>query len=235
MGYPALPETTAMIVPIEIVSDFVCPWCFIGTRRLKIAVAQVHQELPDLEVQPRWRPFFLNPDTPPEGEPYLPFLESKFGGRAPLEAIFERVRAAGRPYGVEYSFEKIRLSANTLLAHRLVHWAQEQAPADALIDRIYVGQFQRGEHIGDLAVLVAIAAECGYDAPDVAAYLVSDRDTTIVVEQARKVQAMGINIVPTFMLPGNRIIVGAEDPSVLATGIRETLEGDRPQGQRHNA
>jgi predicted DsbA family dithiol-disulfide isomerase len=216
----------AVIIPIDIVSDFVCPWCFIGTRRLRVAVAQVRQEVPDLEVQPRWRPFFLNPDSPPEGEPYLPFLEEKFGGRAQVEAIFERVRAAGRPYGVEYAFEKIQLRANTLQAHRLAHWAQEQGPAEVLIDRIYAGQFQRGEHIGDAAVLGAIAAECGYDAAQVKDYLASDRDTDIVVEQARKVQAMGINMVPTFILPGNRIIVGAEDPSVLAAGIRETLKPD---------
>jgi predicted DsbA family dithiol-disulfide isomerase len=213
-----------MIIAIDIVSDFVCPWCFIGTRRLRVAVAQVRQELPELEVRPRWRPFFLNPDTPPEGELYLPFLEKKFGGRAQVEAIFERVRAAGRPYGVEYAFEKIRLRANTLPAHRLAHWAQEQGPAEALIDRIYAGQFQRGEHIGDPAVLVAIAAECGYDPALVQEYLASDRDRETVLDQERKVHVMGINMVPTFILPGNRIIVGAEDPSVLAAGIRAALK-----------
>jgi predicted DsbA family dithiol-disulfide isomerase len=212
-----------VIIPIDIISDFVCPWCFIGTRRLRVAVAQVRQELPDLEIQPRWRPFFLNPDTPPEGEPYLPFLEKKFGGHAQVEAIFERVRAAGRPYGVDYAFENIQVRANTLLAHRLAHWAQEQGPAEPLIDRIYAGQFQRGEHIGDAAVLVAIAAECGYDAAQVKEYLATDRDREIVLDQERKVRAMGINMVPTFILPGNRIIVGAEDPSVLAAGIRAAL------------
>ena len=216
-----------MIVDIEIVSDFVCPWCFIGTRRLRVATAQARADIPDLEVRPRWRPFFLNPDSPPEGEPYLPFLEKKFGGRAQVEAIFERVRASGLPYGVDYAFEKIQLRANTLQAHRLAHWAQAQGPAAALIDRIYVGQFQRGEHIGDPDVLTAIAAECGYDAGEAAAYLASDRDREIVFAQERQVRAMGINQVPTFLLPGNRIIVGAEDPAVLAAGIRETV------AQRH--
>lgn len=208
-----------MIIPIDIVSDFVCPWCFIGTRRLRVAAEQARRQVPDLEVRPHWRPFFLNPDTPPQGEPYLPFLVSKFGGRDKVEAIFERVRASGRPYGVDYAFEKIQLRANTLLAHRLAHWAQQQGPAEALIDRIYAGQFQRGEHIGDAAVLTAMAAECGYDAGQVAAYLASDRDRETVLDQERKVHAMGINQVPTFILPGNRIIVGAEDPAVLAEGI----------------
>jgi predicted DsbA family dithiol-disulfide isomerase len=213
-----------MILSIDVVSDFVCPWCFIGTRRLRVAVDQVRRDATDLEVRPRWRPFFLNPDTPPQGEPYLPFLEQKFGGRAQVEAIFERVRAAGRPYGVEYAFEKIALRANTLQAHRLAHWAQAQGPAEALIDRIYVAQFQRGEDIGDTATLATIAAECGYDLQEATTYLASDRDTAIVLEQEREVRAMGINMVPTFILPGNRIIVGAEDPSILAAGIREALQ-----------
>ena len=213
-----------MIVPIDIVADFVCPWCFIGTRRLRTAVAQARREVPDLEVRPRWRPFFLNPDTPPEGEPYLPFLERKFGGRAAVEAIFERVRAAGRPYGLEYAFEKIRLRANTLPAHRLAHWAQEQGAAEALIERIYVGQFQRGEHLGDAAVLTAMAVECGYDRVRVAEYLASERDRDAVLTEARELQALGINMVPTFILPGQRIIVGAEDPTVLAAGLLAALQ-----------
>jgi len=210
-----------MIIDVDIVSDFVCPWCFIGARRLRVAVALACADIPELEVRPCWLPFFLNPDSPPAGEPYLPFLERKFGGRAQVEAIFERVRAAGRPYGVDYAFEKIALRANTLQAHRLAHWAQAQGPAEALIDRIYVGQFQRGEHIGDPAVLTAIAAECGYDPATVADYLASDRDRDVVVGQEREVHAMGINQVPTFLLPGGRVIVGAEDPAVLAAGLRE--------------
>jgi predicted DsbA family dithiol-disulfide isomerase len=208
-----------MIIALDIVSDFVCPWCFIGTRRLRVAVEQARHEAPDLEVRPRWRPFFLNPDTPPEGEPYLPFLVAKFGGPEKVEALFERIREAGRPYGVSYAFEKIQLRANTLLAHRLAHWAQEQGSAEALIDRIYVGQFQRGEYIGDPSALTAMAAECGYDAGQVAAYLASDQDRDVVVDQEHKVHAMGVNQVPTFILPGNRIIVGAENPAVLAEGL----------------
>jgi predicted DsbA family dithiol-disulfide isomerase len=212
-----------MIVPIEIVADYVCPWCFIGTRRLRVAVDQARRQVPDLEVRPHWRPFFLNPDTPPQGEPYLPFLIAKFGGRDKVEAIFERVREAGRPYGVDYAFEKIQLRANTLLAHRLTHWAQAQGPAEALVDRIYAGQFQRGEHIGDAATLTAMAGDCGYDAARVAEYLASDRDREIVLADERRQRALGINMVPTFILPGPRIIVGAEDPAVLAAGIMSAL------------
>lgn len=218
------------MLTIEIVSDVVCPWCFIGTRRLAAAVALVRRDRPDFAFRKHWLPFFLNPDTPPEGEPYLPFLEKKFGGREQVEAIFERVRAAGRAYGIDYAFEKIRLRANTLKAHRLIHHAQtvdpDPAKIDALVERLFAAQFQRGEYVGDPVVLTALAAECGYDAPTIAAYLASNQDEDVVKQKAAEVQQMGINMVPTFILPGQQIIVGAEDPAILAAGIRKALQAD---------
>jgi len=212
---------------IEIVADVVCPWCFIGTRRLAAAVELVRKDQPDFQFMKRWLPFFLNPDTPPEGEPYLPFLEKKFGGREKVEALFARIREAGKAWGIEFAFERIPYRANTLKAHRLIHHVQTVAPdpvkIDALIERLYVAHFQRGEHIGDIDVLTACAAESGYDAPTIRAYLASHADEDTVKQQAAEVQAMGINMVPTFILPNKRIIVGAEDPAILATGIREAL------------
>ena len=208
---------------IDVVSDIVCPWCLIGTRRLAAAVALVRSEHPDFQYVVRWRPFFLNPDTPPEGEPYLPFLEKKFGGRAQVEAIFDRVRAAGAPYGLTYAFEKIALRANTLNAHRLLHWAQGQGSVEALVERLFVAQFQRGEYVGDVEVLTAIATECGYDARSVRDYLVSDEDVAAVRAEEAAIRAMGISMVPTFILPDGQIIVGAEDPAILADGISRAL------------
>jgi predicted DsbA family dithiol-disulfide isomerase len=101
-------------ITIDIVSDVVCPWCFIGKRHLDAALAQFGQP-----VTLRWLPFFLNPDTPPEGEPYRPFLEKKFGGPEALAGIWGRVREAGHKTGIAFEFEKIILRANTLAAHRL--------------------------------------------------------------------------------------------------------------------
>ena len=217
-----------MPIVIEIVADIVCPWCFIGKRRLEKAVAMVRQSHPDFSCATRWRPFFLNPDTPPEGEPYLPFLEKKFGGPQPVAALFERVRQAGQVYGIDYAFEKIRLRANTLKAHRLLHWAQERGNGEAgnteaLIERLFVAQFQRGEHIGDAATLAAMAGECGYEAGAVAAYLASGEDEETVRGEERRLRALGICMVPTFILDGQDIIVGAEDPAVLAGAIRRRL------------
>jgi predicted DsbA family dithiol-disulfide isomerase len=211
------------MLTIDIASDFVCPWCLIGIARLRAAVALVRQDRPDFQYQPRWRPFFLNPDTPVEGEPYMPFLENKFGGRARVEAIFERVRAAGRPYGIEYAFERIPYRANTLKAHRLAAWAQAQGNAEPLVERLFAGNFQRGEHLGDPVVLVRAAGECGYDTRTVAAFLASKELEAEVLADARAIVAMGITMVPTFIIGGRQIIVGAEDPAILAEGIRGVL------------
>ena len=211
------------MIKIDIAADFVCPWCFIGIARLRAAVAMVRNERPDFRYQPRWRPFFLNPDTPPGGEPYLPFLEKKFGGRDKVDAIFERVRAAGRPYGIEFAFEEISFRANTLKAHRLAAWAQTRGDAEALIERLYSANFQRGEHVGDPDVLVRIAGECGYDSAAVATFLASDQLEAEVLADAEKIVGMGITMVPTFIIEGKHVIVGAEDPAILAEGIRKAL------------
>jgi len=212
-----------MTLTIEIVGDIVCPWCFIGQRRLATAIALVRRDHPDFTCCTRWLPFFLNPDTPPEGEPYLPFLERKFGGPAPVEALFARVREAGQAYGLDYAFEKIPLRANTLRAHRLIHWVQQRGDADALVERLFVAQFQRGEYVGDIALLAEIAAACGYDGEAVASYLRSTDDEALVRTKERQLRAMGINQVPTFIVAGSRVVVGAEDPSVLANCIGEYL------------
>lgn len=211
------------MVKIDIVADIVCPWCFIGKRRLETAVARVRTLYPEFSYQTNWRPFFLNPDTPPEGEPYLPFLEHKFGGRAPVDALFERVRQAGREYGLDFAFEKISRRANTLQAHRLLYWAQLQGNADALAERLFVAQFQRGEPVGELATLVNISLECGYPATQVAAYLRSNEDAETVRENERIIRQMGIRMVPTFILNNHQVIVGAEDPAVLAEAIIQSI------------
>lgn len=212
------------MLKIDIVTDLVCPWCFIGKRRLETALAIARKTRPTFEYETRWRPFFLNPDTPPEGEPYLPFLEQKFGGKAPVEALFARVREAGRAYQLDYAFEKIQRRANTLQAHRLLYWAQQRGNADALIERLFAAQFQRGEAIGDQATLIGIAAECGYPANEAEAYLRSDKGSDRVKEDERHIREMGIRMVPSFILNDRHLIVGAEDPSVLADAMLALIE-----------
>ena len=209
------------MLTIEIVSDLVCPWCFIGLRRLSTAIEQVRREIPGFSCRKVWRPFFLNPVTPPQGEPYMPFLEAKFGSREAVEALFARVREAGRAYDLDYAFERITLRANTLQAHRLIHWAQQRGEAEQLVERLFVAQFQRGEYVGDVALLTQIAAECGYPPAEVAAYLASTQDVDTVRSQEAEGRAAGIRQVPTFIVDRRLVVVGAEDPAVLAEAMRQ--------------
>ncbi|EKE17556.1 MAG: DsbA oxidoreductase [uncultured bacterium] len=212
------------MLKVDIVADLVCPWCFIGKRRLETALSLVRKTQPLFQYETCWRPFFLNPDTPPEGEPYLPFLEKKFGGRAPVEALFDRVREAGQVYGLDYAFEKIERRANTLQAHRLLYWAQQRGNADTLIERLFAAQFQHGEAIGDRTILVGIAAECGYLPNEVDTYLRSDKDSDSVKEDERYIRQIGIRMVPSFILNRQHLIVGAENPTVLADAMLALIE-----------
>ncbi|MBK7417508.1 MAG: DsbA family oxidoreductase [Dechloromonas sp.] len=211
------------MITIDIVSDIVCPWCFIGKRRLATAIELVEQERPNFSYQIHWLPFFLNPDTPPEGELYLPFLEKKFGSRERVDALFENVRAAGRPYGIEYAFEKIAFRANTLKAHRLLYWAQQRGPVDQLVERLSSPSF-------NLANTLAIwkrwsisqrSAACQPKKPR--AYLASDQNQDTVRQLEREYRQRGINSVPSFILQNSELIVGAEDPKV-AEGILQHMQ-----------
>jgi len=211
------------MLKIDIVSDIVCPWCFIGKRRLEEAIALVRRDIPDFEYTTRWLPFFLNPDTPPEGEPYLPFLEQKFGGKARVEMLFDQIRQAGSPHGLTYAFEKITVRANTLQAHRLLHWAQQRGSADALAERLFSAQFQRGEQVGDRATLIRIGIECGYREDELTRFLESDDDTELVLDMAEQIQRAGVYSVPTFIFPGGRALVGAQDPGYISEVIRDMI------------
>lgn len=219
-----MPNHTLRPLLIEIASDFVCPWCFIGLRRLDIALERIKKKYPELEITPRWRPFFLNPDTPPEGESYLPFLIQKFGSEAAVEALFQRVRDAGAPYGIDYRFDKIKVRANTLHAHRLIHWAQQQGEAQPLVERLFIGQFQRGENVGDRTVLTDIAEACGYSRSVVAHYLSNDADIDLVRESEHESRDLGVRAVPTFIVDQKIMVPGAEDPTILVAAIEQVLE-----------
>lgn len=213
---------------IDVVSDVVCPWCFIGKRHLDRARELWRTEQPDCGVTVNWRPFFLNPDTPESGEPYRPFLEKKFGGPKQLEEIWQRVSAAGRTAGIAFAFEKIELRANTLNAHRLIHHAQSKVGADAtvtaaLVEALFAAQFLDGRHVGDRAVLAAVAGECGMDRDAVLRYLESDEDADAVRGGALEAQRRGISGVPFFIFNNRLAASGAQPPEALLQVMRQAV------------
>lgn len=208
---------------VDVVSDVVCPWCFIGKRNLDKAIARWQGEHPECAVSVAWHPFFLNPDTPEAGEPYRPFLERKFGGPQGLADIWQRVREAGKPAGIEFAFEKIELRANTLAAHRLIHHAQEVGAGDTakLVEALFAAQFLEGRHVGDRALLAEIAGKCGFDASGIRTYLDGDEDAETVRENADRSRRMGINGVPFFIFNRKLAASGAQPPDALLRAMAE--------------
>ncbi len=214
-----------MTLTIDVVSDVVCPWCFIGKRHLDRALQLWRDERPDCPVSVHWRPFFLNPDTPEAGEPYRPFLEQKFGGPRQVAELWQRVSTAGRAAGIEFAFEKIELRANTLHAHRLIHHAQqsggEPGIASRLVEALFAAQFLDGRHIGERAVLAAVAGECGMDRAAVLRYLESTEDAAEVRDAAAQAPRMGISGVPFFIFDRRLGASGAQAPEVLLQAMRQ--------------
>lgn len=209
---------------IDIFSDVVCPWCFIGKRQLEIALQVLSREHPEIKVTVRWLPYFLNPDAPQEGDPYRPFLDKKFGGAAAVDALLARVHAAALSIGLELALDKITLRGNTLNAHRLIHRFQQRGNADALVEKLFAAHFQRGEFIGDTALLVKIAEECGDEAEAVRAYLDSTEDTIAVLEQARRAQKAGITGVPFFIFNGKQALSGAQPAQEILGVMHQAIE-----------
>jgi len=210
---------------IDVVSDVVCPWCFIGKHHLDRALQLWRAEQPQCAVAVRWHPFFLNPDTPEGGEPYRPFLEKKFGGPQKLAEIWQRITEAGRTAGIEFAFEKIELRANTLNAHRLIHHAQkvgaDGTAVNRLIEGLFAAQFLEGRHLGERAVLAAVAGECGMDTAAVQAYLDSTEDADEVRAAAAEMHRMGIGGVPFFIFNKRLSASGAQPPEALVKAMRE--------------
>ena len=221
-----------MILDIDLVSDFVCPWCFLGKVRLDRALAELKAARPDLDVRVNWLPFFLNPDTPAAGEPYRAFLEAKFGGPIKAEAVLDKVRAVAADDGLVYAFERIQTRPNTLAAHRLMYRAQAQGQKperiQALGHALFAAHFQEGRDIGDLDTLADIAAACGERREAVREWLAGRGELDKVKRMAEGVRRQGIEGVPFFILNRKMALSGAQSAAVLGAAILQSLETGKP-------
>jgi predicted DsbA family dithiol-disulfide isomerase len=209
-----------MALPIEMVSDVVCPWCFIGKRRLEQAIARN----PGIPVEVRFRPFFLNPWVPREGISRDEYLTKKFGSPERYRDIAQRVAHAAVAEGLAYAPDKIKRQPNTLDCHRLIAWAGEIDNAARMKQRLMDLYFTEGGDLSDREVLVRAAAECGLDADRVRRRLVSEDDVERVESEANAAKEAGIDGVPCFIF-GNVIAVqGAQSPDHLAQAIERTAK-----------
>lgn len=221
-----------MILDIDLVSDFVCPWCFLGKVRLDRALAELRVSRPDLDVRVNWLPFFLNPDTPAAGEPYREFLEAKFGGPIKAEAVLDKVRAVAADDGLVYAFERIQTRPNTLAAHRLMYRAQAQGQKperiQALGHALFAAHFQEGRDIGDLDTLAELAAACGDRRDLVREWLESGADADKVQRMAAGLRRQGIDGVPFFILDRRLSLSGAQSAAVIGAALLQALETGKP-------
>lgn len=201
------------MISIDVVSDVICPWCFLGKRRLDKALALI----PEFKTEVVFRPFFLDPSIPPEGLDRHKYMADKFGEER-LKTIHDPLIKAGLEDGVPYQFDKITRTPNTLDAHRVIRWAQAAGRQSEVVEALFVAYWRDGKDVGDHAVLSEIAKSIGLD---VATDLASDKDKNEVMQECERAQQMGISGVPTFIVNQKYGISGAQGAEMLAGAIRE--------------
>jgi predicted DsbA family dithiol-disulfide isomerase len=204
-------------VQIDIVSDVVCPWCYIGKRRIENALTLV----PDVPVDVHWRPFFLNPWVPREGIGRDEYLTTKFGSVDAYKGIAERVVLAAGEEGLEYRPGLVKRQPNTIDCHRLIHWAEAKGKSAEVKQRLMELYFRDGGDLTDVDVLVQAAADCGLNAADIRKRLATDEDVELISAQAKEASDKGISGVPTFVFAQKYAVSGAQPAEQLARAIRQ--------------
>ena len=192
---------------IDIFSDVVCPWCFVGKRRLERAL----QQRPDISVEIAWHPFQLNPEMPPEGVSSEAFFAAKFGSPSQVKSRRAMVIEAGASVGIQFAFERIEREPNTRDAHRLIRFAGAKGAADELVEALFQAHFISGRYIGDRNVLATIAGEIGLDRMEVTAFLGSDAALIEVTAEERNARKLGINAVPCYIFERQYAVSGAQE------------------------
>ena len=213
------------LLTIDVVSDVVCPWCYIGKRKLEAALALPQAaDLPTAQV--RWHPFQLNPDLPMTGIARKQYLEDKFGGAERAAEIYARVRAAGRSAGLELNIDGITQQPNTLAAHTLIAFAQQGSAAagNDVKERLLKAYFVENRFIGDADVLASLAREAGLDADAARSFVTDPHQLQAVAQADAQARSMGITGVPFFIFNQKVAVSGAQDPATLLGAMRQALE-----------
>ena len=203
---------TPEALQIDVVSDVVCPWCFIGKRRLEQAIALC----PDIPVEVNFRPYFLNPWVPRAGMSRTDYLTKKFGSVERYGEIAQRVATAAAEEGLTYAVDKMSRQPNTLDSHRVIFWARNSGAQACVKQRLMDFYFTEGADLSDQEVLVKAATECGMDGEEVRRLLATDTDVERVTQEAESARSAGINGVPTFIFGGAFSTSGAQPPETLA-------------------
>ncbi len=207
---------------IDFVFDTVCPWCFIGKRRLERALAR----RPLLQATITWRAFMLNPDMPPGGMPAMTFFERKFGSLARIARMTAGIVQSGCDDGIAFDFDRIKTLPNTLHSHRLIRWVNGTAPqhTSQVVDALFSAYFEQGRDIGDKAELLTVARDCGLDEAEAARVLISHEGQADILAENQQTHRMSINGIPSIVLADQWGLAGAQEPDILVRLIDMATE-----------
>lgn len=212
-----------MSLRIEVISDVICPWCFLGKRRLEQAIAELG---PDVSVRVRWRPFELNPEMPVEGISRREYRTRKFGSWERSQELDRRVAQAGEQAGIRFAFDRMERTPNTFAAHRLLWLAEQVGAQDAAAESLFTGYFLKGEDVGDPGVLLRIGTEAGMGRDHLEAVISGARGASGVRREEAKARQLGVDGVPFFLINGRFGISGAQRPEVFRGAFRQALAED---------
>jgi predicted DsbA family dithiol-disulfide isomerase len=215
---------------IDVVSDVVCPWCFIGKRRLAAAL----RLRPEVPVIVNWRPYQLDATIPPEGMARADYMQRKFGSAEKVAEIHARITAVGAAEGIAFAFDRITRSPNTLDAHRLVRWAHGLDKQDQVVEALFRGFFIDGRDLCDRTTLIAIGTECGVDGAMLREFYDTEADIETVQEEIAMAGRLGIRGVPFFIFGGTHAVSGAESPETLANALDQAIAA-RAEAAAHAA
>ena len=213
-------------ISIEIYSDVICPWCYVGKRRLERALGQLRDRA---QAQIGWRPFQLNPTMPPEGVDRTAYLKAKFGTLENFGRMKDQILAAGEEEKILFAFDKIHRTPNTFAAHRLVWYAAQRGKQDEVMEALFRMYFLEGKNIGDVKDLTHVAVEVGLDRKETEHFLASDNGTVEVKGEEAVGRRLGIRGVPYFVFNGRISISGAQPPDIIVAAIQNLADHGRIQ------
>ena len=207
-------------IRIDIVSDVVCPWCYLGKARLDLAIAEVQDEV---GVEVHWRPFQLNPDNPPEGVDHKAALAAKLGGQDKVDAAHGMLTGLGKEVGIDFDFDAVTIGPNTMDAHRLLLWAhaEDREMQNRMVLGFFKAYFEEGRNLADSAVLLDVAEAAGMDRVVAERLLASEADRDTIRAEIQSAQQMGVSGVPFFIFDQQYAVSGAQTPDVLAGALRD--------------
>ena len=217
-----------MTLRIDVISDVVCPWCYIGKRRLEQALELFRRSVDGPELEVVWHPFQLNPQLPREGIARSEYLSRKFGSRA--DDIYARVTAVGRSVGIDFAFERIVRQPNTVPAHQLIGFAQSQGRQDEIVESLFRGYFLEGADLTQTDNLIQLARRAGLEDGATRASLDDDAQRQEVLAQDEQARALGVSGVPFFIFDQRLAVSGAQEPQVLLRALREATAEPMVQG-----